>query len=367
MNVYILTYHRPFNYGAVLQAFATQEAMSQYCSDTKIVDYRDRRIENDRRFFQKSQLGIFQNFKNIARTLIYAPKEMHRRKNFTDFCNKNFKLTSQVNNIDEIEEVCLDASVLVSGSDLVWNWELNGTPSNVFLLDFSKNSNLKRISYASSIGTESIPDQFHFIYSKCLSVFDKISVREETTGKVLQSIVDKEISVVLDPVLLFDSKFWKKYIKNVKLPEKYICVYDVEINQEFINFVSFVANKMNLPIVHFGLRARYNCSKEYPMYDCGPSEFLGILANSECVITNSFHGVAFSLIFKKKLYCIPHTTRGIRMTDLLNKLEMSSCIINTTSFDESMICVDNSVSYEMLEKHRKESWAYLKLALYGEK
>ena len=120
-----------------------------------------------------------------------------------------------------------------------------------------------------------------------------------------------------------------------------------------------MSKKMNLPIVFFGKTNRYN-SNGINVYDASPGQFLYVIRNAKLVITNSFHGTVFSLLFHRSFICIPHSTRGTRMVDLLTRLNLEHNIVHSSEELRDVY----SVSYDKVEKIltllRKQSWEYLK-------
>lgn len=365
-NGYIFTYHRPYNYGAVLQSLASLNAFDSMGIRIKIVDYRDPRIEYERHYIKTPVNFSPYEIKKAIRAIYLLPVEVKRHLAFDLFERKNYKLTSACKSLEDIEKVCADADFLISGSDLIWNWELNKVPSPVFFLQFFLKKKVSRISYASSMGSRYIPDDLVQTYKKYLESYNKISVREESCKSILEKLTDKEIQVVLDPVLLFDHEYWNRYRESIKLPEKYICVYDVEYNPELDNIVKYVHSILKIPVVHFGYRKRYVNNEKF-MYTVGPGKFLDILSHSQIVITNSFHGVAFSIIYNRNLWCVPHSTRGARMIDLMNKLGMDDRIVYNLNSDMKKDRALDNINYESINKKLDEwralSWSFIKEAL----
>ncbi|WP_347995751.1 polysaccharide pyruvyl transferase family protein [uncultured Eubacterium sp.] len=362
MAVKILTFHRPYNYGAILQSLATQKAIEKLGYEVEIIDYRHPRIENERSQFVSLMKGnLLKNIKRNLREIRFIKVEKSRRKAFDLYQNKHYHLTPICESINEIKKNLTDNSVLVVGSDLVWNWELDTQLNPEFFSNTYKDiSGLNMFSYASSIGSSTIPFQLYDKYKKGLYYFKSIGVREESAKNLLEEICDREVHVVLDPTMLHESEQWLESEEEyVGLPAEYICVYILEHTSSVIDIVEKMSKKMNLPIVFFGKTNRYN-SNGINVYDASPGQFLYVIRNAKLVITNSFHGTVFSLLFHRSFICIPHSTRGTRMVDLLTRLNLEHNIVHSSEELRDVY----SVSYDKVEKIltllRKQSWEYLK-------
>ena len=137
----------------------------------------------------------------------------------------------------------------------------------------------------------------------------------------------------------------------------------LEQSELLINAVNMKAKDEGLDIVTFGTRKRFDSRNVIDISWGGPDEFLEVMKNAKYVFTNSFHGCAFSLIFEKEFYCIPHTTRGVRMIDLMNGLDLSDHILS----GENVFAVKNKINYSKVEpllKHMKEqSMQFLRMSL----
>lgn len=205
-------------------------------------------------------------------------------------------------------------------------------------------------------------------YKGKLSKINYISVREETAKNLLQPLVDKTISVVVDPTLLIDSKEWEKEFKlSDKEKEPYILTYHVTEYPEYVKIINELSRKTGLKVITFEKRKKKNYNSILRCaYSDGPEEFVRLIKNAKYVVTTSFHATVFSIIFHKKLFVVPHNTTGSRMIDLLNKLGLQDRIYY--NLEEFKNCdYDREINYkkveEKLSKEREESLNFLKNAL----
>lgn len=362
MIVKILTFHRPYNYGAILQSLATQKAIEKLGYEVEIIDYRHPRIEKERaQFVSLTKENLLKDVKRNLRELRFVKVEKRRRHAFDIYEKRNYRLSPACTSIEEIKKNLTENSILLIGSDLVWNWELDTQLNSAFFSNTYKDIlGLNMFSYASSIGSSTIPFQLRDKYKNGLRYFKSIGVREETAKRLLEEVCNREVRVVLDPTMLFDREQWiYSEEKYDGLPNEYICVYILEHTSSAIEIVEKVAKNMKLPIVFFGKTNRYHCNG-INAYDASPGQFLYVIRNANLVVTNSFHGTVFSILFHRNFICVPHSTRGSRMVDLLIKLNLKNNIVYSS---EELRC-EYTVLYDDVETKltllRKQSWEYIK-------
>lgn len=358
----ILTFHRPINYGAVLQSIALGMYLEEKGYKCELIDYRLPQIEQGRKIFCVNSLlkeGVINSVFSLLRQLKNAYFKKDKINKFDDFLNKNANLSEKLSQSDFHSAIMnSDYEVVITGADLTWNWSIfNGPIPEYFWWGIT--SKVKKISYAASIGEEYIPDTYKEQYSKYLNNMDYISVREKTAVQILSAFTDKVIYNVLDPTLLLSAEVWRKLEENILLPEKYIVVYAVE-DSELLNAI------VKRVMIQYGCKALIlikskgltglNCIN--PKKPLSPGQFLRAIELSQAVITNSFHGMAFSIIFKKEFWCVPHSARASRMIDLAKILGLEDRII--TSLDKMTLETINTVDVEKkLTRERKKSIEYL--------
>lgn len=345
----ILTFHRAHNYGAVLQAYALQKK-----TDSFIIDYYNPYIYNQYKLFKPLRKNLIRYISSLINDFRNYKVNKKRYISFEKVISK-FPLISQ----KEIN----DLSILITGSDQVWNPNITGGLSDIYTLNFGKEK-VKRISYAASIGNINNVEKYKKEYKDKLSKLDKISVREESAKIELEKILPyKKIDIVLDPTLLLTEKEWSNEIKNIKTEnKKYILAYVVEENDEFIKIVNDLSKKTGLGVIHFGQTNPGYDNEIKSYYTSGPFEFISLIKNAEYIVATSFHATVFSIIFNKKFWIVPHKTTGSRVIDFLNKLGISNRAVNTLAefnkknYDEE---IDYDKVNKILEKEREKSIKWL--------
>lgn len=312
MRIGIITMHFPENYGAVLQSYALQKYVSQF-SDVEIIDY----IHNEKeRINSNDNIISLLKIKNIVinRSMYFAKRK--KTKKFKEFRKNNLNLSNKHYSGDiEIFSDPPQYDKYISGSDQIWNTDITNN-SMAYYLGFVDSPN--KFSYASSFGHLGLENKECEFVRQYLSLYKKISVRESGSAKEVARIIDKPIMVMADPVFLLSAMDWKKMIKPIcwLRNKDFIFVYSMQYNKSMIKTVKAV-EKFGLPLVVVnggGTEIKYGGTE---VKGCGPEEFLWLIYNAKYVVTNSFHGIAFSCIFGKKVFICEHTTRNLRLKELL--------------------------------------------------
>lgn len=364
----IVTFHNTDNYGAELQAYALQEKVKEIVpAEVKIIDYRNKYLEKNYKLFSIKGENLKLKIRSLIGNIIYLKNNICRRKSFYKYRKENFDLTSKYKSEKKIKEDYPKFDIYITGSDQVWNPNIVGDLSDVYTLNFGSN-NIKRISYAASIGLNSINDTYRKVYSDKLKCLDKISVREKNAKDMLSQIINKNIEVVVDPTLLLTKNEWNTKIgrlDNRLENEKYILAYVVAPDKEYTKIVNQLSKKTGLKIIHFGKKDIYeNIQKS--AYTEGPLEFINYIKNAEYVVATSFHATVFSIIFNKKFFIVPHRNTSSRVTDLLEKLDLNNRVFYSSDEFEK-IDYDIEIDWQEIEKlldvERKKSINWLKEAI----
>ena len=362
-SIIVTTFNKAHNYGAMLQEYALLNLLKSKNYNINVLNYNDKEIAKCYKYYGFGNGTLKQRIKTIIKYTLFFNKNKKRYYNFEKFENKYISLTQKYDNFSELQDINID--IMITGSDQVWNYQITNGLSDVYTLNFG-NNNIKRISYAASIGVKEIPENLKESYKSKISKIDKISVREESAKSALSSLMgNRDINVVLDPTLLLRKEAWNDLIANnhKTMPEeKYIFAYVVEKNNEYYNIVNYLSKLTGLKVVHFDkIGIRYKNVLEN-RYTGGPDDFISLIKNAEYVIATSFHATVFSIIFNKKFWVVPHKTTGSRVTDLLKKLDISNRAVNSLEEFEKLN-FDEDIDYEnvnkILEKEREKSINWL--------
>ncbi|PKN51552.1 MAG: hypothetical protein CVU55_11430 [Deltaproteobacteria bacterium HGW-Deltaproteobacteria-13] len=360
-KVGILTFIWSMNYGAKLQALALQSVISSLGFDCELISYKrkeDCRISESLRHLQNGQL------KRAARGLMLETFNWQRNLRFNNFTSQNIKMSPKICfDLNDLAALSDRYDAIICGSDQVWNPELTRESQLSYLLDFPNKRDLRRIAYAPSLGNDTLDEKWHDTFKRCLRKFDSISVREKSSRGFISSLADKEIASVLDPTLLLSKEQWVEYSKDIEIKEPYLLVYSFGISPGLRKLTEQIAKNKGLKIVTFHKQRHYkNELKRFP--NAGPSEFLGLFEKADFVITNSFHGTAFSIILQKPFYSVINI-RGARLKDLLKELGLEDRLI--INDETKQVKHDEMINYVRVEEKlsvlRNKSIKYLITAL----
>lgn len=368
MKVGILTFHRTPNFGAVLQAYALQNVLRSLGVENEIIDYRNRRIEQIQRPL------YFYHFKNPLNYLKYRyNKNNNTRKyeKFAQFRREFLNVSKIVYNHGELKQpLNLLYDKYICGSDQVWNYSITNYDTT-YLLDFESNSE-KKISYAASFGVTRLEKDIEPIYVNLLQQIKFLSVREAEGQNIIRNICHRETIAVLDPTLLLNKSNWNDMIKSDLInsldEKKYVLCYELEISEEMQIFSRSIAKIKNLEVIRISHNKdiiRKNNDKV--INDIGPLEFLKLFSNAEFVVTNSFHGTAFSIIYEKPFVTFlleKHAEVNSRLVNIINLLELDERVFRGKNANYYLNhAIDYSNVNNNLENCKVHSYAFLKSAL----
>lgn len=362
MKVGVITFHSANNYGATLQAWALQKVLKDMSMNTGIINYHPAVIDG---LYDPMKLktGLPRRVKK-ATLYIRNRKSLIRYKKFRSFLKKNFNLIGDYATYNELESASLDLDAYITGSDQVWNPTHIGGFNPAYYLDFAKEGK-KKISYAPSIGTEYIDSRYKDKMKKSLNTFTSISIRERSSKEAVENLVEKPVEVVLDPTLLLNREDYDEIKVKSKIKQPYILVYSIEKNPQLISFANKISVALGLPILQ-RRPGRELINQLEPFYTADAGEFLGYVESAEYVITNSFHGTVFSILYGKPFVSMLHSDTGSRTADLLEDLGLSSHILyNLSDFDDfNMFRYEDKEELDRkMEKLKVTSLGFLKRAL----
>ncbi len=359
MKIAVMTIHNALNYGAVFQAYATQEILSKY-GKVEIINYQNKHIE---KVYKTFNIRLNHNMpKDLVRDLYLLKSKLLKKSKFNEFFKNKFILTKATDFIDS----SLDTyDVYVSGSDQIWNPRItNGvdTLNKDYFLSFVPDNSIK-ISYASSLGDYRFNLDQEKEVKELLERFDFLSVREKDGAEYLENILGKEVNQVLDPTLLLSKDEWikKLKLKEENSNEEYILVYTVPRSELLKDVISFYAKK-GIKIISVDPSIRSTGKVDKQIRDAGPEEFLNLLLNAKMVITDSFHGVCFSVNFKKDFIAVSSGVLSNRMRNILSLVELESRLVESVSDLEKIKSIEEKEfesSHKLLDQHKVYSLDYL--------
>lgn len=358
MNIGVITFHWVTNYGAVLQAYALQSHLTKLGHNVQVIDYMPRTFEKTfaKCFVSKRPAAI-------KKYLVEYLKE----KKFVPFRRKHFQLTPNYGSVHDLRESPPRCDVYICGSDQIWNtwFTLNGEGcvTTSYFLDFG-NEKTTRIAYAVSFGCEEYADDIQRIVAPLLRNFSAISAREETGCKIIRSMGFDNVSLVPDPALLLTAEDYDGLLKRIAIRRSpFAFCYLMHDGQHTATQIEEYFRQTLLKSVVSTKELRYSIM--------GVPDWLSHIKNSELVITNSFHGVVLSIIYKKDFFAIPVEGPLASMNDriftLLKRLNLQDRILNSCEPGRISKLVSEPINWDSVEKQinalRKEADVFLKNAL----
>lgn len=385
MRVGIITFHFAWNYGAVLQCLALSETLKEMGHEICVINYRPRYHVNQysvlrnpiyygRRVASKCEKNciakyLFAYLKGfIGAIYSWRNYPLYKKINekFNQFTRTWLCETLLYRNIADLKKHPPDCDIYISGSDQIWNTTFtNGKLDPAYLLGFGSEQ-IIRISYAVSVNSLKNYD-FTQAEQELLRKFRSISLREEEYYPLLRKLLDAntEIHIDVDPTLLLDENMYEKYMaQNISQKEPFLLVYTMnnEMRARVYQAAHLLSKQTGLMIIDISNSADFVCNEKYSNRVCSPAEFLWYVKHSEFLLTNSFHGTVFSIIFEKNFVTMPNLDTGNRITEFLSKLNLSShCAADT---ETALLCFTEKINYSttkmLISDLRKKSIEYLK-------
>ena len=364
MKVGIITLTGYDNYGNRLQNYASQQVMRSLGLEVETIPVETGSIK----FVLHNRI-----FRYLA--YLYNSTSLTTNEKMNYFCkvNKFYKFTKEnikysnykINNknFKKIStKINSEFDYLVVGSDQVWNpFFIN---PDIFLLTFVNEK--KRIAYAASFGISTLPNKYIPVYKEFLPKMKAISVRENEGKKIVQELTDKSVEVVIDPTMMLSKSQWLSLSKHrIEKPDnKYILTYSLgEKDDDFLKMINEVSKNLNLKVINLLNKGSKN------EYSNSPIEFINLINNAELFLTDSFHGVVFSIILKTPFIVAerkvksPEMSMNSRIYTLLEKFGMNDRLSsNITSFNQIMNVNFDKVD-EIIEEEKSKAYSYLKDAL----
>ena len=366
------------NFGSILQTFALQTAVRNMECNTQIIKYAEGKSAKIWRFcnseYAISRLKMI--YKKLAMNVLY-PKQKRllreRAQAFRDFIDKELCFSELYTSLSALEVASKKYDVVLLGSDQVWH------PMNLIMNFFTLNfvpDGIKKGAYAPSFGVASIPESCRKSYTDYISRIEYVSCREMAGVMLIKELTGREVPMVCDPTLLLTAEDWDKFLSDkVKIKEKYVFCYFIGNNPNQREVVKMYAKANGLKVVALLHIDEYIESDEnyadYTPYNVGPAEFLYLIKNAECVMTDSFHASVFSLQFHRIFYTFNRFENGngnstsSRIDSLLSTANvMDRKVANGAKISD---LANSEINFkdvdERLKQFRGSSEAYLKSIL----
>ena len=330
-RVGIITRHCYPNYGSLLQTYALSTALANAGADVRVVNYVP---EDDTprglvaSSLRESRMAESQP-KRLTFRAVQGPNLVYMARRFRAFQNDLLTLTDEVRSLHAQSPVWQGLDTVVTGSDQVWA-PIHDKIDPTYFLATSPDT-VRKVSYAASLGSARPRSADEGRVTDLISKIETVSVREATSAEYLGE-VGIEARVDVDPVLLHDGHFWSKFAgPRTGGGDPYILVYQLHNTPGFDAAVQELSRARKLPVRRVTVDAKQLIRTGKTQYLRPPVEFVRHVRDASAVVTDSFHGSVFSLIFGTPLSAIAPAKHTARMTDLLATVGLARLMVTPES------------------------------------
>ena len=357
-RVSFITVHVGSNFGSNLQAIATSEVLRGLDCEPVCVNYIPPRTTY-RRYWQTSIVSL----KKFARRFLFFPLYVIEKKNFEKFLSRYCNVSKAIYRDDDFSKVCPKADVYMTGSDQVWNFTHNEGLDSHYFFEGIKD---KKIAFSSSIGKDSLPEQEQKWIEAYTKEYSDISVREKSAVKIFEEM-GRNVVQVLDPTMMLNKNEWYKYAKPRLIEEHYLYVYfPYNIADEFVCYraVKQLATKYKLKVVSSSFNYYVDSHVDKTIRFADPGDFLSLMIYADFIVTNSFHGTAFSINLHKDFFVFMPSKFSTRITSVLEMCNLEERLISgdlkDSDFEHN---IDWNKVEKILAKERVKALSFLKKVL----
>ena len=357
------------NYGSALQSYALQKYLGKINVKSVIIDYVPFHATH---YWKKNWFPSFRKIihpVSFVKQFRWAISRWQRKKKFSAFFESNYKTTPTTYLHDELLTTGISGynfNAFITGSDTVWKVDQTKGFNKVFFLDIPATNDKIKIAYAASMGARLFSENEIDEFIKLTAGFKGIGLREQTKVDYVNQFLDKPAERVVDPTLLLYNIDYECIAKKPKM-SGYCLLYTCEENDRLMTEQARdFARQKDLRLIE--ISPFYNNKYDYDhkvLNDVGIEEWLGWFMNASYVITNSFHGMCFSVIFKKNAYLFERNKTDSKMPDLCKMLGLEQCLISCDKkqIEDANVQINWTDVNERLDRARKVSYDFLEKML----
>lgn len=366
MKVELITLHRVTNFGSLLQTYASQKMLTSLGVNVEVVDFVPEGLSFKRAIWPKGHSTIKKAIKLLPNIIVnafqYSMVDQFLRSNI-NISKKRYK------SYHDLEKDAPEADVYISGSDQLWNTQNNNPKDDIkaYYLQFAAPGK-KRIAYSGSFGRYDFSEKEKMNMRNWLFQYDAISVREEAGVRFINELgIDGAIHV-LDPTLLLDKDMWSNFVNKERPSYNYVFVYNLNRNKTVEKIAKKIAKMKKIEIINFADTFEFIRGAKNRLFN-KPEDLVYFIKNADYVVTDSFHGTAFSINFNTPFFTVPAPRFNTRLESILTLTELKdACYITSSTISDQII--DQEIEWEkvnsILLKERKKASNFLKGALYDE-
>lgn len=357
-SVSFITVHIGSNFGSNLQTIATSEVLKKLGFEPVCVNYIPPRI-TWYRYWKEANISI----KKLLWRILYAPIAFLEKRRFSSYLSKHCKVSKAIYDSDDFVKECPKADVYMTGSDQVWNFTYNEGLDAHYFFDGVVG---KKIAYASSIGNSELSGEEFGLVRDYTRDYTAISVRESSAVAIFEKM-GRKVEHVLDPTMMLNNQEWPRFSNPRLIKNPYLFVYlpyntvDKKLCYESIRKI---AKEKKLQVVTFSYDFFKDTYADRTILFADPGDFLSLMIHADYVVTNSFHGTAFSINLHKNFFVFMPSKFSTRITSVLEMFGVEERLLTKEIAPQQIdVAIDYDVVERQLEDERNKANEYLKKAL----
>lgn len=360
MKIGILTFHCAQNYGALMQTYGLQEYLKSKGHEVEVIDYRPEYLLALYRTFRwhwRHDLSVKQNLFFLLRDILVSPIRMKRKRGFTRFIAKHINLCPM-----DVTSRGTAFDAFVFGSDQIWNPRITNGFDDIYFGRFPAADGKLTVAYAASVGKVEHVEPDEQVFISRLTSFSVLSVRE----KSLADFIDKRMSgrhveVVIDPVLLAGRSVFEKIASAEEAAKDYLLVFQLSYDDASLatrRIAKAIAEEKKLKVIELVSFRESIRNNRQLLTTAPPEQFITIFMNASYVVTTSYHGTVFSILFEKD-FTVVDTANSERMVNLLSALSLEK---RMASDEKDVVSgkIDYTKANKRLENLRAHSRFFLR-------
>lgn len=356
MKIGILTLPFNNNYGGLLQAYSLQAYLKE----------RGHKVYSIQQPQYNTKYKIKQSIKRLLKVGNYT-----NSSNMEKFQYKYMKETFPVKTDEDLNKLKkYEFDLLIVGSDQVWRFKYTKDKYKRYFFDFVSNEDIKKLSFAASFGIdkwEADKEQTK-IAAKLIKRFDAVSVREKEGIDLCRDYLGyNDVVNLLDPTLLMPADFYGRLYNGKEISNKgKIGYYFLDVDIKKLQLLSDLENQLSLPSFIIGKRTFANKPRRVEIYYPPVSQWIKDFDTAEYIVTDSFHGMIFSIIFEKSFIVIGNKGRGLnRFTSFLSMFNLEDRLIDNddyslADFNKTLSSIDYSFSKKKINENDEKSDLFFK-------
>ena len=347
MKIAIVTLHRVYNYGSALQAYATQKVFENAGHDVQIVDYITPQRTKRRIFFAPAADASMGGIKAVIYRVAKLGSMVLKEMTFGRFVRRRMNLTKKYITVDDLRRDPPRADLYVTGSDQTWNSKYNEGVDGGFFLDFLS-EDARRIAFVSSFGKTELDEQEREETARYVSRYEGLSVREDSARDILATLGRGDAVQLIDPTLQLTKEEWLALASRRLIKQPYLILMLLyNEDNHATEYARKLADEKGLHLVKISWEMKCPHGVDQLMTHRSPADFLSLFYYADFVVTNSFHGLAFSINLEKQFVVVPRNEFNSRIESLLRLTGLEDRLVSS---EAALAVAEKEIDYEPVNR-----------------